>query len=338
MSAIEHDAPETEVEYDEGDATEAFMKGWGEDASAKKPSKEAPATEEDTDEHEPEADDDEADEQSSDEDGEQEGEEEDGEDADKDGDDVVVKIKVGEETKEAKLSELKRLYGQEAALTRKSQMVAEQRKALDTQAQVHAKGLESLLERARKRYEPYSNIDFLAAAKNPDVSAEELSAVRDAAMAAYADVQYLEQELSSLGDALYAEQNKLLREQAAEAIKVLSDPETGIEGWGPKLYGDIRSFAVDQGLDQDIVNKLVDPAAIKLIHKAMLYARGKQKVKSEPGKKKAPKKIIKSSASPAEQKPAMKAGRANDAMKRLRVSGSTDDAAEAFLTRWNDKD
>src|SRR5574337_877989 len=63
--------------------------------------------------------------------------EEDGEDEDPEaskakkdaGDDVIVKIKVGDKEHEVPVKDLKRLYGQEASLTRKSQEVAAQRKA-----------------------------------------------------------------------------------------------------------------------------------------------------------------------------------------------------------------
>lgn len=339
MSAIENtDAPD----FDESNAAEAFLKVWGIE-DAEKPSEATELKKKEDAEESEETEADSADDAETDEDEAIEGDE--AEETDEDEgevktaeDDLVVKVKVGDEEKEFTVSSLKRLAGQEAALTRKSQEVAQARKAVEAQAQLHAASLQAMLERAKKRYEPYSKIDFLAAAKDPNISVEELSAARDAAMAAYEDVKFLESELSTLSQTLLKKQHEELVAQAKEAIKVLSDPETGIEGWGEKLYGEIRDFAINQGIDPDIVNKLVDPAAIKIIHKAMLYERGKAKVKSEPGKKKAPKKIIKSTASPAETKATLKASNGDKVLKKLRESGSTEDAAEVFLARWQDND
>src|SRR6266403_5098092 len=66
---------------------------------------------------------------------ESEDEEGEGEETEKkyaDGDDTYVKVKIGDEEHEVPVSQLKRLYGQETALTQRSQEVATQRKSVET--------------------------------------------------------------------------------------------------------------------------------------------------------------------------------------------------------------
>jgi hypothetical protein len=50
---------------------------------------------------------------------------------------------------------------------------------------------------------------------------------------------------------------------------------------------------------------------------------------------KTPKKIIKSSSTETNRK---MSGKENNAMSKLRKSGTTDDAADAFLSRWTSSD
>jgi hypothetical protein len=77
-----------------------------------------------------------------------------------DDDATYVKVKVGEEEHEVSVKDLKRLWGQESALTQKSQQVAEARKAVETEQQRYITGTAAMLDRAKARYEPYSLKSF----------------------------------------------------------------------------------------------------------------------------------------------------------------------------------
>lgn len=329
---------------DETDAEAAFLKLWedpAEDASKKKPSDQGNEEDEDESTNTDESDDEESDESPDDEAEDEDGDEDETAKDKKyaDNDEAYVKIKVGEEEHEVPVKDLKRLFGQEAALTQKSQEVADRRKALDTEATTHAAASAALLERAMKQWEPYSKIDFVLAAK--ELPAEDYTALREQAQAAYENVQFLKNETGKFYTAMQERQRSELAEQAKEAIKVLSgDPkEGGIEGWSTKLYDELRAFAVTQGLDQEVVNNLVDPAAIRLLNKARLYDLSTKKAQVKTVKtNKSPKKIIKSSQSSESTKTATKGTDTKKSMDRLRETGSTDDAANAFLSRWKDSD
>lgn len=247
-------------------------------------------------------------------------------------DGTYVKIKVGDEEHEVPVKDLQRLYGQEAALTKKSMEVAEQRKAVDAEMARNVAATSALLERAKARYAPYAQVDFLLAAKN--LSAEDYTNLRQAAQSAYEDVQFLENGVNQVMQAAQQRQNESLVARATEALKVLGGPveQGGIEGFNEEKYEDIRNFGISQGLDRTVIDNLVDPVAIKILHNAMLYERGKSKVITKVVNK-TPKKVIKTTRAPEAGNPGDKT-KENRALSRLQKTGSTDDAADAFLARW----
>jgi hypothetical protein len=200
---------------------------------------------------------------------------------------------VGEEEHEVPVKDLKRLWGQEAALTRKSQEAAEVKRKAEETGSKYVAGLEGLLSRAREAAKPYEQINFLALSKDPSVTAEELTALMAQAQSAHENVKYLESELTGVVQHVEQARQTNLRAQATECVKVLTDPKTGIEGWNGQMYNDLRSFAVDSGLPGNLVNELVDPVVFKLLHKAWLYDKGQKAVTKTTKIDKTPKKIMK---------------------------------------------
>jgi hypothetical protein len=248
---------------------------------------------------------------------------------------AYVKIKVGDEEHEVPVKDLSRLYGQEKSLTQKSMEVAEQRKSVDAEMAKNVAASAALLERAKARLAPYEKIDFHLAAK--ELSAEEYTQLRDAAKSAWEDVQFLQNNLNGFMQEAQARQHNALIEQAKECLKTLSGPveQGGIEGWNEQLYDEVRAFGEKCGLRPEILQNLVDPAAYRLLHSAMLYERGKSKVQTVRVNK-TPKKIIKTSQSPSSTAPDK--AKADAAKAKLQKTGSTDDAAALFMARWADRD
>lgn len=308
--------------------------GEEDDASKKKPSEEAGAEpSDDEQEEQPEA---EAEDGADEGDDEGEGEEE---TAKKyvDDEESYVKIKVDDQEIEVPVKDLKRLHGQEAALTRKSQEVASLRQQNEAEGAKLAASLAALLARANERWKPYAGIDWLVAAKNPEINPEELAALRAQAQAAHEDVRFLEGELNNFMGALHDKQKAERVTSAKEAVRALTDAKSPsyIEGWSEKTYDDIRSFAVEAGLDKEVVNNLVDAPSIKLIHMAMQFKRGAAKVQTVK-QNKTPKKIIKNTSSP--QPRGTQQAVAKRALDKLRRTGSDEDAANAFLSRLSSQD
>lgn len=334
MSPIQQDGANENLNIE--DATEALLSKWSvEDPDAKKPSEEVQPDDEDNTEEDSSTEDateEDAEELSEDdaEEDEQESEEEETEDDQPKrslDDDAVVKIKVDGEEIEASVKDLRRLYGQEAALTKKSQAVSAKLKEAEETGAKYVAALGNMLQRAKERAEPYAKIDWLVASKN--LSDEELVALRSEAQKVYDDVNFFSQELDGFMQQAQAQRQAMLVEQAKEAVQVL---KRDIPGWNEKVYDDIRNFAITSGLDREVVNNLVDPAAIKMLHMAMLYNKGKQAVTTK--KNKTPKKLVKSTTSAEVTKKVISGKGQDDATAKLRKSGSIDDATEAFLARW----
>jgi hypothetical protein len=138
--------------------------------------------------------------------------------------------------------------------------------------------------------------------------------------------------------AIEQKQSEDLGKQARETLKALSDPKTGLPGWSEKLYDDLRAYAVTEGMDANIVNRLVDEKAFRLIHKAMMFDRGKAKTTTVKQDKK-PTKIIKSSKRPAQNdSSSTNTKKVKDAHARLQNSGSVEDATAAMMARWTSED
>lgn len=343
MTPIQEDGAENQ-NMGIDDAAESLLRRWSTDGDAEKPSEKSKPeseeieqdveeTEEATEEDAEELSEDEANEEDSETDEESDEDDEDAEPKSKRtlDDNEVVKIKVGEEEIEASVKDLKRLYGQEAALTKKSQAVSAKLKEAEEEGARYVSALGNLLQRAKERAEPYAKIDWLVASKN--LSDEELIALRDEAKKTFDDVNFFQQELDGFMTQAQQRQQAMLVEQAKEAVQVL---KRDIPGWNEKVYDEIRSFAVTSGLDRQIVDNLVDPAAIKMLHMAMLYNKGQKAVTTKTNK--SPKKLVKSTTSSEVTKKVISGKGADEANTRLRKSGSIDDAAEAFLARWTADD
>lgn len=332
----------TGILVSEDDAANAFLSKWSDEDGAS-PSETAEESEEELtdkegseeegteetddevsseDDHQEEDGDDEATEESD----EDETTEEDEEPAKKAlDDDAVVKVTVDGKDLDVSVKELKRLYGQEKALTRKSQEVAAKRKDADVAAERLGASYKRLYDKAAERFKPYAEIDMLVASKQLDT--EQFAALRQEAQAAYEDFRFVSEEADGFVKAQQAEFQARQQVAAQEAIKVL---KADIPSWSQSLYDEIRSYAISKGIDANVVNNMVDPVVIKMLHQSRLYEEGK-KIAT---KKKAavPKKVLKPTVSATVKD--TKGNSKAKASTQFAKSGSVDDATNLFLARW----
>lgn len=242
-------------------------------------------------------------------------------------DDLEVEIVVNGETRTVSVASLKRLYGQEASLTQKSQRVAEQRKVLDDAIGKNHLAFQKLLEKAQERWQPYSEVDMLVASKA--LETEDFAALRKEAEEAFNDLKFLNEEADAFYKNVQDHQKTQLAQAAKECVKVLQED---IPNWNNQLYQDIRTYAVSQGLDEAEVNNYVDPAVIKILNKARLYDAGK-KVATVKKKAATTKKTLRNTKAPMDDR-MRKSQRVAETKQKLRSSNDLDDIAEALLTRW----
>jgi len=274
-----------------------------------------------------------------DEDGETDEDEDDDEDDEEPlaaSDDQIVDINVNGESKQVSVKDLKRLYGQEASLTKKSQDLANQRKQSDESLAQTQLSYQKLLERAEARFKPYADIDMLVASRqmDPDTFAQ----LRQDAKQAEEDLTFLKEESNTLvsqQQQQFAEQSK---EAAANCVKVLQEQ---LPDWGDELYSDIRNYAVKSGLPQEQVDQYTDPQVIMLINKARLYDQSKQSAKSKKAKAKLTKsksgktKVLSSRKAPISKEASAERKR-QAAIKNLNGHSDLDDIASALMSGWKD--
>lgn len=262
---------------------------------------------------------------------------EDAEDGDEDegealeaSDDHIVTLSVDGEQQTVSVKELKRLFGQEASLTRKSQEVAAARKAADADGERFVAATQKLLTKAEARFAPFQDIDWMVAQQRLDP--EEFAALRKEAKDAYDDIEFLKAETDEVLTQIADARKQQMAETAKETIATL---EKEIEGWGPELYDKVRANAVKAGMDPEVVSSIIDAPSIKLLHDAMRYSDLKAKAATKKVKKKAaPKRVV---------KPAPKTGgkmgvktKAEEAHTRLAKTGSEEDAIAVLMAGWED--
>lgn len=322
----------TDSDFTSSDAADAFLKRWEPDAD-KQPSDDAKGAKPDKKEETPSDQGDEQEELIEEDSEEVETDQDEEPETDKQktvaGDDAEVKVTVDGKEHTVSVKDLKRLYGQEQALTRKSQEVAAIRKQAEEHNNRHLTALQTLVKRAEDQYRPFAEADMLLLSR--ELSPEDFKVVREEAKKASENYTFLTQELAKVTKENADKTQKEFRDAADACLKVLTDPEKGIKGWDETVYNDLAKFAISQGLPEETFYRLTDPAMFKLLHAAMRYDKAK-KVTAQKTAQPA-RKVIRA------RQPTDTSGRfvradSNKAMDKLRETGSRDDAAEALMSRW----
>jgi hypothetical protein len=311
-----NDEPEVDIDS----AAEDLLKRWTTKAASADTSKEPAAEEVEEEDHEEE-------DEGREDDGEKEGEDKPQRQVADDEHEVIVSVDGTEHRVPVK--DLKRLFGQEAALTQKSQAVAEAHTQAQAMAERHVVALQTMIGKAEDRLKPYEQVDWaLAAAKLP---AEEYQQLKTAHEVLSTDVKFLKEELDGKVSEHREKQIEAGKQAAVECLKALTDPEhkAHIEGFNEETYTSIRDYALSVGVPQQLIDHTYDPVAIKLIHKAMLFDKAqKTAIKKLTNAPKNVNKTPTNDGTPGK-------GSARSAMAKLDQSGDLDDAAEALLARWS---
>lgn len=241
-------------------------------------------------------------------------------------------VTVSGEEKELTLSELKSLAQQGADYTKKTQQVAEQRKALEAESvaidqarqlrDAYAERLQAM-EQLLSAPEQSENLEYL---KESDpigyaVKVAEMSQQKE-------QLQAIQAERYRIAEQQQAEQQHALQgyiaQQAARLSEVL--PEYSDPVKGEKLRSELRVFAKDIGFTDQELSMVRDSRQVLALHKAMLYDKLQ---KSKPDVNKRVTEANKTIKSGNSVKPVT-----SDQVKRqqaqLKNSGKVRDAAKIF--------
>jgi hypothetical protein len=236
-------------------------------------------------------------------------------------DDAVVKVKIGDEETEFTVGNLKRLAGQEASLTRKSQEV----ELVGGRA---AAALTGALESVLEDLEPYKDLDWVLAGRQMDDDEFEWHREQYNRLTKRYD--------SIIGAAQGFETTMAERQTAAEREAQAALPDAMkalVPEWSDALHAEVKAYAASQGATAGRMDRVFDPVTLGLIHKAMLYDKGKKAMAEKV--RTAPAKVRKTSGREA----LAPEGRTERNTQKKIASGhmSEDDAAAALLGRWGVK-
>ena len=245
----------------------------------------------------------------------------------------TYKVKVGKEEVEVPLDELLKGYSRTADYTKKTQEVAEARKAVEAERQ-------RIDEASRLRDQYAERLGVIEQMLSQTEKAEDLSALKETDPIGYA-VRVAEQaEREKQLSAVRAEQQRLAQQQqteqserlkahlASEAAKLREAiPEMGDEIKADVVRRDIREFAKSIGFSDQELASVYDSRAVLALYKAMQYDK-LQKGKPQVTKKvqQAPR-MLKAGTSTPES---AEASETKKLKAKLRQSGSKSDAARIF--------
>lgn len=230
------------------------------------------------------------------------------------------------EGEKVSVEEVKLGYLRQADYTRKTQAVAEQRKAAEEERQYYASTLNSILTAVGADVERFEGVDWeRAAAENPD-QYRKAKAAYEQSLQLFSGIRQQTEDFVARSKQT---QEAALQAQANESIAVL---RTSIPGWNNDLYGQIGEYAQQElGFKPEEFNNIADHRAITSIWKAMQYDKGR-KVATEKTVKVAPTKTLSNKkAAPTKAVVTRKANQ--QARERLRQTGKVDDAVALLVNR-----
>jgi len=241
-------------------------------------------------------------------------------------------VKVAGEDKELTLTELKALAQQGADYTKKTQQVAEQRKAVEAEQRA--------IEEAKYMRDAYAErlqaMEQLLSSQQPQEDLESLKesdpigyAVRVAEMSQNKEKLYaIQAERQRIAEMQQAEQQQGMQQYLSQQAAVLSEtlPEYSDPVKGEKLRSDLRSFAKNLGFSDQELSAVRDARHVMALYKAMQYDKLQQSKPQLNKRVSEPPKTIKSGNSNT----AVNTDQAKKTMAQLQKSGKVRDAASVF--------
>lgn len=197
-------------------------------------------------------------------------------------DEHTVSVQVNGEDQEFSIGQLKRLAGQEAAITQKAQAVAQLRQAVQQQDQLAKASYEKLLARVNEKLAPYKDIDLVRIARNPNVTDAQLEAIKTEMNDLQTEKAFLEEGLDAHLKSLQETEQHTKLAAAREAILQIEDQASPfyIDGFRGR-YNDLKAYAVKQGADQKFIDELVDPWTWKIISDSLTLSSTREKASAK---------------------------------------------------------
>jgi len=243
--------------------------------------------------------------------------------------DTAYTVKIDGEEFEVTLDELRNGYQRQADYTRKSQSLAEQRKAYEANLQAvqaernqYAQVLENMSANQNAELQRYENINWQELKDSDPMEYMEKRL----------EYQEAKEKISELNNERYrvqqqneAEMANVLQEKIQNEAELLVQKLPEYADPNSNLKNDLRNYALGLGFSEQDVDGITDHRVVMVLHKAMMQdqvVKGVKKAKPVP-------KVVKSGTPQTKTQKVKKAVQAK--RERLAKTGNARDAADVFL-------
>ena len=242
-------------------------------------------------------------------------------------------VKIDGKDTEVTEDELLSGYSRQADYTRKSQVLAEQRKKMDEELaatqqerQQYQSQLEQFNLQADSKLEEFKSVDWT---KLKEEDPMEYALKRDQYRELQENKRLVAEEQQNLAQKQQAEMQTKWNEELARQQEVMAQrlPEWNDPEKGPKLKQNIKSFALKKGFSEQEVDSLIDARSVDVLHKAMMYETLLEAKISQKKAKVVPK--VQKPGAPS-TKSEVNSEKVKQTRARLKRSGRVDDAALAI--------
>ena len=189
----------------------------------------------------------------------------------------VYTVKIDGKDTQVTEDELLSGYSRQADYTRKSQVLAEQRKKMEEELaatqqerQHYLSQLEQFNTQADSKLEEFKSVDWT---KLKEEDPMEYALKRDQYRELQENKRLVAEEQQQLAQKQQAEMQSKWNEELQRQQEVMAQrlPEWNDPEKGPKLKQDIKSFALNKGFTEQEVDSLIDARSVDVLHKAMMY-------------------------------------------------------------------
>ena len=242
-------------------------------------------------------------------------------------------VKIDGKDTEVTEDELLSGYSRQADYTRKSQVLAEQRKKMDEELaatqqerQQYQSQLEQFKIQADSKLEEFKSVDWT---KLKEEDPMEYALKRDQYRELQENKRLVAEEQQNLAQKQQAEMQTKWNEELAKQKEIMAQrlPEWNDPEKGPKLKQNIKSFALKKGFTEQEVDSLIDARSVDVLHKAMMYENLLEAKISQKKAKVVPK--VQKPGAPS-TKSEVNSEKVKQTRARLKRSGRVDDAALAI--------
>ena len=245
-------------------------------------------------------------------------------------DDFSIKVKIDGEETEVPIADLVKGYSTEQSLSKKGRELGDARKELEAEreqmlAEVQHLGEASaaMISQAEQGFaKQYHELEAQIEKARADGDTYEVNELKDKREQVQQKYWSARRQREGLMGAVAEQRQKVEAEQWQKQLEHFNEHiEEFVPGFDEKMAQDIRTFAIDEGVPEELLDGVTSPAVVKFVHDYMQLKTGVSKGAAK--RKKAPTK----KAVPA-KKPTPAKKKAEDKAKMVKARAMREDASD----------